>query len=75
MPSKQTGAEFQKVSSKGFSRLNCNTRSLPKNLYLLNDILLTVKEIPSIIAILETKLSDDNVYNISIPGYSLCGSC
>ena len=29
---KQTGALFQKTSSKGFSIFSCNTRSLPKNL-------------------------------------------
>ena len=46
---KQAGSLFQKTSSKGFSIFSCNTRSLPKNLCLLNDILLTVKESPSII--------------------------
>ena len=48
---KQAGAYFQKVLTKGFSILSCNTRSLPKNVCLLNDILLTVNEIPSVIAI------------------------
>ena len=66
---KQTGALFQKTSSKGFSIFSCNTRSLPKNLCLLNDILLTVKESPSLITISETRLSDNNINNISIPGY------
>ena len=65
----QTGSLFQKTSSKGFSIFSCNTRSLPKNLCLLNDILLTVKESPSIITISETRLSDNNINNISIPGY------
>ena len=50
---KQAGMYFQKASTKGFSILSCNTRSLPKNLSLLNDILLTVQEIPSVIAISE----------------------
>ena len=70
---KQSGAHFQKVSTKGFSILCCNTRSLPKNLCLLNDILLTVKEMPSVIAISETKLSDNGIQNISIPGYEFIG--
>ena len=67
---KQTGVSFQKASSKGFSILHCNIRSLPKNLTLLNDILITVKELPSIIAVTETKLAEFNLYNISIPGYN-----
>ena len=45
---KQTGALFQKTSSKGFSIFSCTIRSLPKNLCLLNDILLTVKEYPTV---------------------------
>ena len=36
---------------------------------LLNDILLTVQELPSIITLSETRLRDNNVYNISITGY------
>ena len=44
-------------------------RSLRKNLCLLNDILVTVKESPSLITISETRLRDSNVNNISIPGY------
>ena len=59
----------EKTSAKGFSIFICDIRSLPKNLCLLNDILLTVKESPSLITISETRLSDGNVNNISIPGY------
>ena len=66
---KQIGALFQKTLSKGFSIFSCNTRSLPKNLCLLNDTLLTVKESPSLSTISETRLNDCNVNNISIPGY------
>ena len=63
---KQTGALFQKTSAKGFSIFSCNIRSLPKNLCLLNEILLTVKEWSSLITISETRLSGGNVnYNIS----------
>ena len=46
-----------------------NIHSLPKNLTSLNDFILTVKETPEIIAVSETKLDDQNIYNISIPGY------
>ena len=70
---KQAGTYFQKASTKGFSILNCNTRSLPKNVCLLNDILLTVNEIPSVIAISETKLTDKGIQNISLPGYEFIG--
>ena len=42
---KQTGVSLQKALSKGFSIFRCNIRSLPKNLTLLNDILITVKEL------------------------------
>ena len=55
---KQTGAFFRKTASKGCSVLSSNIRSLPKNLCLINDILLTVKEMPSIIAMSETKLRE-----------------
>ena len=67
---KQAGAYFQKASTKGFSILSCNTRSLPKNVCLLTDILLTVNEIPSVITISET---DNGIQNISMPGYEFIG--
>ena len=65
----KTTAKILKTGNKGFSLLHCNTRSLSKNLPLLNDILLMCKEMPSVIAISETKLSDDNFSNIAINGY------
>jgi len=70
---KRAGTYFQKASTKGFSILSCNTRSLPENVCLLNDILLTVNEIPSVIAISETKLTDKGIQNISLPGYEFIG--
>ena len=51
--------------------LHLNMRSLPKNLSLLEDFITTVKESPEIIAISETKLKENNIHNINIPGYSL----
>ena len=65
---KHTSKYFD-IGDKGFTLLHCNTRSLSKNLSLLNDILITCKETPSIIAISETKLKEDGVCNISIDGY------
>lgn len=53
---------------------HCNTHSLPKNIDLLNDLLMSLKELPSIIAISETKLKDNNIHNLHIPGYSFVGT-
>ena len=66
---KQMGNYLKKTSTKGLSIMSCNTRSLQKNLNYLHDILITVNETPSIIVISETKLSDNSINNISIPGY------
>ena len=44
-------------------------RSLSKNVSLLQDILITLKETPIIIAISETKLGENSRLNINIPGY------
>ena len=63
---------FQQIHNKGFSFLHCNT--LSKNLSLLNDILQFCKEMPSIIAISETKLLDNNWANVCIPGYNFLGT-
>jgi hypothetical protein len=65
---KQT-SKYLPTNNKGYSIFHCNIRSLGKNLNLLNDILLMCKEMPSFIAISETKLSDNSNSNISIPGY------
>ena len=65
----KNSAKILKTGNKGFSLLHCNTRSLSKNLPLLNDILLMCKEMPGVIAISETKLSDDNFSNVTINGY------
>ena len=68
---KQSGSLFQKAKRKnGFSMLHLNMRSLPKNLSLLEDFIDTVNVSPEIIAISETKLKENNIYNINIPGYS-----
>ena len=48
---------------KGFSIFHCNIRSLEKNKSLLHDT-------PDIIAISETKISDNTSANLNIPGYA-----
>lgn len=65
---KHTSNRLQ-VGDKGFSLLHCNIRSLNKNVTLLTDIFMVCKEIPSFIAISETKLKNDSISNISIDGY------
>ena len=49
--------------------MHCNTRSLGENISLLHDILVTVKSLPDIIAISETKLNEKTSVNLHIPGY------
>ena len=51
--------------------MHCNTRSLGKKLFLLHDILISVKSLPDIIAISETKLNDNTSTNLHIPCYLL----
>ena len=70
---KQSGSKFSDIKHKGFSILHCNIRSLSKNLTLLTDVLLAVKELPNIIAITETKLTENSQQNINIPGYNFVG--
>lgn len=68
---KQTGQHFEKANKqKRFSMLHCNMRSLTKNLSLLQDILLSVKETPSVITNSETKLNDKSCLNINTPNYT-----
>ena len=60
----------QAKKHNGFSIMHCNICSLTKNLSLLQDILLTMKETPNVIAISETKLNENRRMNIDIPGYT-----
>ena len=48
---KQTGSYFNDINQRGISLFHCNTRSLTKKLSLLNDVLCSVSQAPSIIAI------------------------
>ena len=51
---KQTGMHFDEARKKnGFSVFHCNMRSLSKNVSLLEDILLTVKETPDVLLFLK----------------------
>ena len=68
---KQSRTLFQKAKRKnGLPVLHFNMRSLLKNLSFLEDIITIVKEPPEIIAISETKLKENYIHNIEIPGYA-----
>ena len=68
---KKSGKIFYDASKqKGFSIFHCNIRSLEKNKALLHDILSTVKSVPDIIAISETKINENTSANLNIPGYA-----
>ena len=60
----------QGSSQKRVAIFHCNMCSLAKNLTLLNDITVTFKKAPDIIAISEVELNDNYLSNISILGYS-----
>lgn len=67
---KQTGNLFDKaIKRHGFSISHFNMRGLSKNLSMLQDLLYSVRDVPDVIAITETKLTETSVSNISIPGY------
>ena len=66
---KQAGIHFDQAKKQnGFSILHCNMRSLTKNLSLLQDILLTMRETPNVIS--ETKLNENSKMNIDISGHT-----
>ena len=68
---KKTGKIFYDASKqKGFSIFHCNIRSLEKNKSLVHDILSTVKTMPDIIAITESKINENTSANLNIPGYA-----
>ena len=56
--------------SKSLSLFHCNVRSLPKNLNLINDLTYTLSNRPDILAVTETRLNNNTVVNIQIPGYN-----
>lgn len=67
---KKSGRLFNDAAKQsGFSVLHCNTRSLGKTISLLHDILQTIKSLPDIIAISETKINENTCANLNIPGY------
>ena len=60
---------FGKAGSNALTLFHCNIRSLPKNLSLLHDILYCLDSRPNIVAISETRLSENSVSNIELPHY------
>ena len=68
---KKSGKVFYDASKQeGFSIFHCNIRSLEKNKFLLHNISSTVKTVPGIIAISETKINENTSANLTIPGYA-----
>ena len=58
------------VGSNSLSLFHCNICSLPKNLTLLNDLIYTLDSKPDVLACTETRLNNDTIENISLPGYN-----
>ena len=48
---------------------HCNTRSLPKNLKLLHDLLYCFGNIPAVIAVTETRINCNSSASIDFPNY------
>ena len=72
---KKTGTLIDRSRIKNvFSILHCNMQSLPKNILLLEELLCSLRETPNIIAVSETKLKENNLYNITLEGYTFLGS-
>ena len=70
-PVKKSGKIFYDAfKQKGFSIFHCYIRSLEKNKSLLHDFLTTVKTMPDIIAISESKINENTSANLNIPGYA-----
>ena len=57
------------VGSNSLGLFHCNIRSLPKNLTLLNDLIYTLDSKPDVLACTETRLNNDTIVNLSLPGY------
>ena len=72
---KKTGTLIDRSRIKNvFSILHCNMQSLPKNILLLEELLCSLRETPNIIAVSETKLKENNLYNITLEGYTFLAS-
>lgn len=61
---------FSSTQGKGISLFQCNTRSLTKNLTLLNDMLYSLDSRPDFIAATETRLSPNSISNADVPNYN-----
>ena len=55
-----------KLNDTNLSLLHLNARSLPKNKYLIEEMLYELKTKPDVIAITETRLNERNENNISL---------
>ena len=59
-----------KSNTKSFSILHCNTRSLTKNLNLLEELMYSFDFKLDIIAITETKLREQSIINVDFKDYN-----
>ena len=60
---------LEKLDQNALTLFHCNIRSLPKNLSLVRDILYCLYSRPNIIAISETRLNENSVWNIELSNY------
>lgn len=65
----QLNQPLNSTTSKCLLVFHCNIRSLPKSLSLLNKVLHSVNRKPDILAITETRLSNQTVTNVDILNY------
>jgi len=49
--------------------MHANVRSLQRNFEKLNDLLMLMKFMPDILCISETKIKNNPLINVSLPGY------
>ena len=61
---------FNSTKGKGISLVHCNIRSLTKTLTPLNDMLYSLDSRLDIIAVTETRLSSNSIYNLDVPNYN-----
>ena len=60
----------QQNNNKALTFFHCNIRSLPKNMNLVNELLLSLTKTPDILAVTETRLIQHSVENVEIYNYN-----
>ena len=67
----QINNSIAKAGPKAISMFHCNIRSLPKNLVLLEDFLYSLDKRPEILALSETRVNENSVFNVGLLHYKL----